>query len=332
MSAAAGEITMPEEESASPLTEKASADIAPPPSHAPRPVIVSVFLGPHGLRAGWRLLVYLGMFAALYLGLGMLMMVLHPRPLAFIWRLLAAECVSLISAVLPAVLLARFEDRRFGEYGLPLERSTTRNFLAGSVWGLAGLTLLLLMMRTAHVFYFGHLVLHGPRVVKFAIFYAGVFLVVALFEEFWVRGYCLYTLTQGIGFWPAAALLSLAFGAIHLANKGEAITGALAAAMIGFFFCLTLRRTGTLWFAVGFHAAWDWGETYLYSVPNSGLSMPGQLMKPVFQGKDWLTGGSVGPEGSVFVFGVMLLLALAFQRIYREAKYLPIGVGSRPNA
>jgi hypothetical protein len=50
--------------------------------------------------------------------------------------------------------------------------------------------------------------------------------------------------------------------------------------------------------------------------------MPGQLMQPSFQGKDWLTGGSVGPEGSVFVFVVVAILALIFHRIYREAKYL----------
>jgi membrane protease YdiL (CAAX protease family) len=165
-------------------------------------------------------------------------------------------------------------------------------------------------------------VLHGPRVIKFAIFYATLFLIVACFEEFWVRGYSLFTLAKGIGFWPAAVLLSMAFGAIHLGNKGEALTGAVAAAVIGFFFCLTLRRTGNLWFAVGFHAAWDWGETYLYSVPDSGLSMPGQLMKPVFQGPDWLTGGSVGPEGSGLVFVVMAILVLVFNRMYREAKYL----------
>ena len=45
-------------------------------------------------------------------------------------------------------------------------------------------------------------------------------------------------------------------------------------------------------------------------------------MKPVFQGPDWLTGGSVGPEGSVLVFVAMAILLLLFHRMYREAKYL----------
>ncbi|HEX4485002.1 MAG TPA: type II CAAX endopeptidase family protein [Terriglobales bacterium] len=310
---------MQEADSPSLLPDQQPVEIPAPP---PRPFIVSVFLGPDGLRAGWRFALYLGMFLLLSAVLGALAKVAHPKTFPLMWRLLIGECVALTSALIPAVVMGKIEGRRFFEYGLPLQSAFGRLFWAGAAWGLAGLTLLLGIMRGAGVFYFGHVVLHGPRVIKFAVFYVVLFLIVAFFEEFWVRGYSLFTLTKGMGFWPAAVLLSLAFGAIHLGNKNEAITGAAAAAAIGFFLCLTLRRTGTLWFAVGFHAAWDWGETYLYSVPDSGLSMPGQLTQPSFQGKDWLTGGSVGPEGSVFVFVVVAILALIFHRLYREAKYL----------
>ena len=90
----------------------------------------------------------------------------------------------------------------------------------------------------------------------------------------------------------------------------------LAAAFIGFFFCLTLRRTGNLWFAVGFHAAWDWGETFFYSVPDSGMVAPGHLLRSSLHGADWLSGGSVGPEGSVLCFVVIALLWIAFDRMY----------------
>jgi hypothetical protein len=64
-----------------------------------------------------------------------------------------------------------------------------------------------------------------------------------------------------------------------------------------------------LWYAVGLHASFDWGETYLFSVPNSGTFMPGHLSNAVLHGPKWLTGGTVGPEGSVFCF---LTLALQF--------------------
>jgi membrane protease YdiL (CAAX protease family) len=139
---------------------------------------------------------------------------------------------------------------------------------------------------------------------------------VGLFEEFWMRGYSLFTLTRGVGFWPAAIALSCAFGLVHLRNGGEHWQGLLAAATIGLFFCLTLRRTGTLWFAVGFHAAWDWGESFFYSVADSGMVSPGHLLNSRLQGPEWLSGGSVGPEGSVLCFAVIAIVWIAFERMY----------------
>jgi hypothetical protein len=181
----------------------------------------------------------------------------------------------------------------------------------------------MLSMKAAGAFHISGLALSGTRILKFAVFYAVFFLIVGFFEEFLMRGYTQFTLTMGMGFWPSAALLSILFGAIHLGNQGEAWTGALAAALIGFFFCLTLRRTGDLWFAVGFHASWDWGETFLFSVPNSGNAMPGHLVNASFQGPAWLTGGTVGPEGSVLIFVLIIVMWFVFYRLYPGVKYHP---------
>jgi uncharacterized protein len=109
----------------------------------------------------------------------------------------------------------------------------------------------------------------------------------------------------------------LIFGAVHLRNPGEGVVGALSVFAIGLFLCLTLRRTGDLWLAIGWHAAFDLGETYLYSVPNSGLVMPGHLFAASLHGARWLTGGTVGPEGSVFSFAVLAVTAVAFSFVYR---------------
>jgi len=154
---------------------------------------------------------------------------------------------------------------------------------------------------------------------RFAAFWALLFLLVGLFEEFLLRGYTLFTLARGVGFWPAAVVLSCVFGLIHLRNEGEQWRGLLAAAFIGFFFCLTLRRTGSLWFAVGFHAAWDWGETFFYSVPDSGMVAPGHLLRSSLHGADWLSGGSVGPEGSVLCLVVIAMLWIAFEKMHPGA-------------
>lgn len=286
----------------------------------------SAFIGPEGLRAGWRFAIYLAAFFALLFLISFVtkaFLHLHPHQKPPVWVFLLGELDSLLAAVVPALVIARFEKRPFGIYGLPSQGAFGKQFWVGVVWGICAITLLLAVMRGVGVFYFGGLALHGARILKFAAFWGALFLVVGLFEEFITRGYTQFTLARGMGFWPAALLLSAAFGAIHLGNPGEAWAGALGAAFIGLFFCLTLRRTGTLWFAVGMHASWDWGESFLYSVPDSGQVAPGHLLGSSFHGARWLTGGSVGPEGSVFVFVLIAAMWLLFDRVYPPPKRRP---------
>jgi membrane protease YdiL (CAAX protease family) len=273
----------------------------------------TLFLGPESLRPGWGLLFYLAMFYALQRVAGAWTASLNPDGL---WPILLEELGNLAAAVVPALVLARIETRPWRRYGLPLRQAFGRLFWMGGAWGFGGISLLLIALYGLHVFDFGHLVLHGVRIAKLAAFWAVMFLVVALFEEFLFRGYTQFTLARGISFWPTALVLSVAFGLVHRTNEGEAWPGILAAVFIGLFFCLTLRRTGNLWFAVGFHGAWDWGQTFFYSVPDSGGVFPGHLLSSSFHGPSWLTGGSVGPEGSVLCFVLIGLVWVAFDRMY----------------
>jgi len=278
----------------------------------------TLFLGPDGLRAGWGLAFYVGAFLALQQFAAPLA-AMHDFGASGLWNMALEELGNLVAAIIPAIVLARVERRAWGVFGLPGRGAFGRRFWAGAVWGFAGISLLIFSLYGTRVFGFGHVLLHGTRVVRFAAFWALMFLLVGLFEEFLLRGYLQFTLARGVGFWPAAATLSCAFGLIHLRNGNEQWRGLLAAAVIGFFFCLTLRRTGSLWFAVGFHAAWDWGETFFYSVPDSGNVWPGHLLSSSVRGPDWLSGGAVGPEGSVLCLVVVGVLWVAFDRVYPSA-------------
>jgi hypothetical protein len=286
----------------------------------------TLFFDSNGLRAGWGLAFYAAMVyplqsvasrwaGSLELGADGL------------WSMMLEEFGVLMAAVIPALILARVETRPWGAFGLPVRRAFGKLFWYGAVWGFASITLLLSTMYGLRLFEPGHLAIHGARIVKFAVFWGVMFLLVGFFEDFLFRGYSQFTLTRAIGFWPSAVLLSCAFGLIHLSNAGEQWPGLLAASAIGFFFCLTLRRTGNLWFAVGFHAAWDWGETFVYSVPDSGTIFPGHLLKSSFHGPRWLTGGIVGPEGSVLCFLVIAVVWVAFAKVYPEVRY-PSTTGS----
>jgi len=143
--------------------------------------------------------------------------------------------------------------------------------------------------------------------------------VVGFFEEFSFRGYFLYTLADGIGFWPAAIIQAILFARVHMGNGGETRIGIIAAGVFALFAAATVWRTGNLWLAVGAHAGWDWGQSYFFGVNDSGLPVPGHLFNPrLAQGPDWLTGGSVGPEGSVLTLILWTLMAVFFLWLYRK--------------
>jgi len=304
------------EQKSEPVPATPTFAVANQPSYAR-----TVFLDSDGLRPGWGLAFYFLTFFVLQ-RLAVDLASSRDFGASGLWTLMLEQVGTLLTALIPAVVLARIERRPWKVYGLPLQRAFGRLFWIGAGWGFAAITLLMFALYGSHTFSFGHVILHGARLARFAAFWAVFFLLVGLFEEFWLRGYAQFTLARGIGFWPAALILSCAFGLIHLRNGGEHWTGLLAAALLGLFFCLTLRRTGSLWFAVGFHAAWDWGETFFYSVPDSGSVWPGHLLSSSLRGPQWLSGGSVGPEGSLLCFGVIAAVWIAFERVYPRSDLL----------
>jgi len=285
----------------------------PTPLAKPEPHwLTELFIGPEGLRSGWGFALYLALVVAMVMAARFLMHPMMHRLKGTVWQFLAQELIFVTCAVLPAVVLSWIEKRPFGSYGLPARGAFGKKFAWGVVWGFVALSLLLIALRGSNAFYFGSVGVHGIQAVKFGMFWALVFLLVGFFEEFLFRGYSLFTLTRGMGFWPTALLLSGIFGYVHLGNEGESWRGALAAGLIGLFFCFTVLRTGNLWFAVGLHASWDWAESYFYGVPDSGMLVQGHLLNPSFHGPAWLTGGTVGPEGSVLVFLVIGILFAVF--------------------
>ena len=290
------------------------------PAQPRRFLLESIFLGPNGVRAGWRAALFVALFL-LFVSLGgsalRLLRLSVPGPITPS-VLGTQEGLAAICAIVAALIMSRLERRRFGDYGMPVTQAFGKNFCLGAVWGIAAITALMLVIRAFGGYSFGMVDLSPSGVVRYALEWAAVFCLVGIFEEFFFRGYLQFTLSSGMGFWPAALLLSFAFGAVHLRNPGEGPVGALSVFVIGMFLCFTLSRTGTLWFAIGFHAAYDFGETYVYSVPDSGIVMPGHLLASSFHGPSWLTGGTVGPEGSVFDFVIMAIVFVVFDRVYRN--------------
>jgi len=285
----------------------------------------NIFVGSQGIRNGWRLTIFLLMFAGSIVGvfgIGILRIpaaahifsqgFLSPG-LEYLIEIPAAICVLVSSLV-----IARIEKRGLGEYGLSLRSGAGKHFLWGLFWGLCVFSSVIVFIAALHGFSFGGLALHGLALLKYGIVWAIGFLLVGFVEEFLYRGYVQFTLAQAIGFWPAAIVWSLAFGATHLFNPGENLVGALEVFLFAMFACLTLRRTGTLWFAIGFHAASDYAETFLFSVRDSGYAASWTLLNSSFHGPEWLTGGKVGPEASVISMLVLVVTMFCFHILHRR--------------
>jgi len=300
-----------------------STSSTPPPPAPPREGLATrVFLGPDGLRVGWSLLLYLAFCFFIWYPLQILVLVIlgsggssySPQSVTL------GDLVSFAAAYGAALIMSRLERRPADVYGLPLPEAFGKSFWLGVFLGLCEVSLLVGLIAAFGGYSFGNLAIHGAALLGWGTLWAVAFVFVGLSEEFLFRGYAQYTLARGVGFWPAAVCLSLVFGASHLLNPGEGIVGALNVAVTGLVFAFALRRTGNLWLAVGWHAAFDFGETFLFSVPDSGWVFDHHLSNAVVHGEAWLTGGTVGPEGSVFGFLTMGISALVIHFLFPAKK------------
>ena len=279
-----------------------------------------VFFGPCELRAGWRFLLFLIGVIAMTSACNYLLRLLLQGS-GQVVKFLAFEVEDILIFLLASYIMGRFEDRTIADYGLPWRRMFGAQFWGGMLLGFLSLTILLFAMRAAGVFHFAGTALHGADIVKWAVAYLIVFLLVALREEFRARGYALFTLSLGVGFWPAAILTSAFFAFSHRGNSGEDWIGLFNVGLFGLLACLLLRRTGNLWMPIGLHFSFDWAETYFYGVANSGQTLPGHFLNSTFSGPGWLSGGTVGPEGSVLCTLLIAALWLICARWLRAGGY-----------
>ena len=267
-----------------------------------------------GLRAGWRLLLLV--LWVRFITIPFALLLLRPLGHAFPSRELESfDFLLTVGLAAGILIMARIEDRSFLDFGLR-DRMPLRHFLTGVVSGFLAITLMLSGLHEAHHFYFGPQHMHGAAALHAALTNSCAFLIVAVFEETAFRSYPLYTLADGMGFWPAAVLISLVFAWLHVQNSGESKIGIAAVFAFGMTLAFSLWRIGSLLWAIGFHFMWDYSETFIYGVPDSGFVSPQHLLSAKFVGPAWITGGTVGPEGSAFIFLVLALVALLIHLQY----------------
>ena len=268
-----------------------------------------------------RLFIWVGIAFLPPLAIGFALHVVSSRSELAVNSELPIKTVMVFFVSLATWIVSRIEKRPLSDYGMSFRQAFGVRFWEGSVWGFVMLSAILLILRVSGHFQIDSVALAGAAIFRWALAWGVTFLAVSWNEEFVFRGYWLFSMSRRMRFWPAAFFLSAVFGAAHLGNHGENVLGILQVVATGLLFCLMIRRTGNLWFAVGFHAAWDWAETFFYGTPDSGLFGVGRFLNTSVRGPNWLTGGSAGPEGSVFAILILLFCALLIHCRFPNAIY-----------
>lgn len=312
-----------------------NSDVPVPPAEPlttpQRSTLHRVLIGKDGLRAVWSILVFIAIFAGFVVAATFVLHKLYPPhqqakvvselSLKFAY---INEALFAFAALLSTWILSKIE-RRGRSYGYGGTRRL-RKFFAGLACGVVLISLLVLVLWKGGLLVIERRLIFGADVLRYGMLWLLAFCLVAVFEESITRGFLLYTLTRGftrfydwafktrhsaaLGFWTSAVILSLIFFLGHTSNPGESPVGLLSVFLAGMFFCFTIWRTGSLYWAIGMHAAWDWGQSFLFGVADSGFMAQHRFLATHPQGRPIFSGGTTGPEGSIFVLGVFVVGSL----------------------
>ncbi len=313
-----------------------------PPPHPS--TLRKIFIGKDGIRAGWSLIIFILIFAAIGFCAVQILHKLHPvapQPAQTAVEesprhALFNESLPLLVTLLATWIMSKIERRPNSVYGFGSTRKRSY-FFAGLISGIICLSLLILTLWKTGLLVFGRRLLFGADVLRYGAIWLFGFFLVGLLEEYLTRGYLQYTLTRGLaglyewafktphnkalGFWTSAVIFSILFGLGHSSNPGESPIGLLSAGLAGMVFCFSLFRTGSLWWAIGFHTSWDWGQSFLYGVADSGTMVQHHLFATHPVGKPIFSGGTTGPEGSIYIVAILALASLIIFLTLPRASY-----------
>jgi uncharacterized protein len=132
----------------------------------------------------------------------------------------------------------------------------------------------------------------------------------AVGEELLFRAVLFRVTEEMLGTAAAVLISATLFGLSHAANPGANPTALMALALgMGGLLAFAFAATRNLWFPIGLHMGWNMAEGFLYGLPNSGLTDPLQLARTSITGQSAMTGGNFGPEGSVILVVLCMLIS-----------------------
>ena len=267
--------------------------------------ITDLFLLPEGrLRAGWRLALFVVVFAG-----AMFVVSLLVSFTGQVWSVAVQVVITAGATGSATWLLLRWMERApFVEVGLRWKRRTPAELGQGFAVAIA-----LAGGATAIEFGIGAIRFESrsggdsASVVMTVLLLSGLLALGATTEEVLFRGYAFQRLVEGSNGTVAILVSSAVFGGLHISDPSATRLSTLNTVLAGALLGIAYLKTRALWWPMGFHFGWNWALAVL-GHPVSGLEvaqLPWEIA--IVSEPAWVHGGRYGPEGGVVATAVLLI-------------------------
>ncbi|HEX8735850.1 MAG TPA: type II CAAX endopeptidase family protein [Pyrinomonadaceae bacterium] len=271
------------------------------------------------LRSGWRFLIFLLSFGTLsaFFATGAIA-VLSRLPLGLtedsLLALFAPFTIFAMLTIFLGWLYGKlFEDLPFRALGFWFTKNWLKDLFLGFVLGAATLCFAALLAAGFGGLSFQFNQSAGTSAILLTLGVSlSIFIVGAVWEEAFFRGYMLQTLSRAGLFWFGLIITSILFATAHNDNQGADVLSWLNTFIGGVWFAVAYYKTRNLWFPFGIHLMWNWFQGAILGINVSGLQkiVTAPVMQSTDAGPDWLTGGKYGLEG-----GIACTIALIFSTV-----------------
>ena len=165
----------------------------------------------------------------------------------------------------------------FKAYGTGCKGNNALNLLIGYLIGIGmnGAAILMAWLHGDIRMYFDKF-----ELIPFVILFIAVFVQSAA-EEMVCRGFIYQRVlrTYRNKFWLAVLINSVFFGLIHLGNDGISALAVVDLVVTGLLFSAMVYYFDSLWMAMAAHAGWNFTQSILAGLPNSGNVVPYSVFK-----------------------------------------------------
>jgi len=138
-------------------------------------------------------------------------------------------------------------------------------------------------------------------------------------EEVLLRGYLMPVTSVRYGLIAGSLISSFIFSILHLLNENLTSLAILNLVLFGIFASLYALAEGGLWGIFALHSMWNWAQGSLFGLAVSGTKLAETApFNFIENAPDWLTGGAFGPEGGLWVTGVLVISILITWNVLRR--------------